>query len=223
MASEDGKGKGRNFQARWCDAVATDERLGGTDVTVAWRLASYADADGTNAWPGNLRLARDCRLEVSTDPKNPEKGGRCKTVERVLKRLLDLGYLNRSKHPGNARLWVYRLTLPETATPDTGVRGQVDDEPPGVAAKPTDSQEGTPGQPRTPESPNPGHQRPATNPVTNPGDSAPTERARHADSQADDSERAAHADVRTREQINSEGLEAVRMALRHAIGDGAGP
>lgn len=180
MATAKGKGRGRNLQAAWCEAVTADDRLTGTDVAVAWRLASYANADGTNAHPSNVRLGRECRLKVSEDKNHPEKGGRCHAVERALKRLLTLGYLGRDKHERNQRVWVYRLMLPEGQTPRSSERGKARDAANGAASTPVDSQEAPTDRPRAPASANPALQRAVTSPVTNPADSAPAERAASA-------------------------------------------
>jgi hypothetical protein len=71
----------RPLKAAWCDQVAEDPGLTTTQKAVAWRLASYANADGTNTRPSHERLARECGL------KNRE------TVGRAIKELLHRGYV----------------------------------------------------------------------------------------------------------------------------------
>lgn len=72
---------------RWRDLLACEVRLTTTDRAVGWRSSDYGDARGRNIRPGSRRLAQDLGLTVH------EGETRNKTVERALKRLVDLGYL----------------------------------------------------------------------------------------------------------------------------------
>ena len=71
----------RPYKAAWCDAVADSMSLTHTQRLVAFRLASYANKDGTEARPSHDRLARECGLKDRS------------SVQRAIKVLLRDGFL----------------------------------------------------------------------------------------------------------------------------------
>lgn len=85
-------------------------RIGRTAKLVGLMLATFADPDGTNAYPGVARLAVACGLDY-------------KTVKRALADLLAAGLVDvDGGHSGRRGQYnVYRLTLPEL--PDVDVYG----------------------------------------------------------------------------------------------------
>jgi DNA-binding transcriptional ArsR family regulator len=88
------------FSFRWMLAVRS-AGLGLTETAVALALATYANADGSRAFPGIKRLAGGI-------------GASERTVERSLRKLTELGYLHKDRE-GNRRRGLadeYRLTLP---------------------------------------------------------------------------------------------------------------
>ncbi|MFE2122411.1 hypothetical protein ACFW9U_17380 [Rhodococcus aetherivorans] len=95
----------------WRRAVNRDARLTEADVRVLFELESWTNSDGTNAYPGAKRIA-----EVLPSPKDRSKNLSVKTVERVLEKARELGYIERTakaRRVGSRRLSdVYRLVLP---------------------------------------------------------------------------------------------------------------
>jgi hypothetical protein len=90
------------------DKFAYHRALQGTPLSpseyrVLATLWDYSSADGTNAYPGNERLSRDCCLSIST-------------VKRALRSLQKCGYVHQESRGGNrgvvAQASVYSLTLP---------------------------------------------------------------------------------------------------------------
>lgn len=94
----------RPFKADWREAVAASTTLTPTQRLVAWRLADYANRDGTNAWPSHDRLARDCGLKDRS------------SVQRAIKALIHAGFLMLARK-ANPMLGLktnsYSLVIPE--------------------------------------------------------------------------------------------------------------
>ncbi len=114
---------GKPFRVAWCDAVAQDATLTTTQKALAWRLATYTNSDGSNAWPAAATLARDCGL------KNRE------TVSRNLRVLATAGYVRITEARGGERgnpTNIHQLTLPGPR--DSGVTWSQ----PGAAGETTD-------------------------------------------------------------------------------------
>jgi hypothetical protein len=99
----------KGFKLAWL------KRLHGSDLPIRTEfvlrtIADYADADGRNAYPGEERLAADCRMSV-------------RTIQRHIAILLETGWLveesrGRKSNNGDARFSAYRLATPADLADD---------------------------------------------------------------------------------------------------------
>lgn len=111
MATATGAGSGRSFQARWREAVASDPDLSTAEKCIAYRLADYADADGTNVRPAMETVGKGASLNRTN-------------ATRKVTRLRECGYLvitlpaNQENEAGRSYpVHTYRLVIPAT-TPE---------------------------------------------------------------------------------------------------------
>lgn len=93
--------KSGGFRFKWERALRESQELSAMAKLVMYTLASYADMDGGSCFPGQKRLAKECRKSVST-------------IGRALKEAEGAGFIERQRRQVgmNRTSDLYQLTLP---------------------------------------------------------------------------------------------------------------
>ncbi len=104
----------RPFLYTWRDRIAYLTELSTAERAIAWRSSDYADSDGTNVYPGSIRLAIECGLKVQSGATQNS------TVDATFRKLVGLGYAVKVRKGYRGQNAEYRLVIPSESNRGDG-------------------------------------------------------------------------------------------------------